>query len=78
MDNELSGFLQIGFEYVKDTHYRFTGELLTAVMLRDTPPKHQEQEAIDRLDSFIKAVENLLSTIDMIFYSYISERRLNI
>jgi hypothetical protein len=77
MDYSQSGFLQISFEDIKDTHYRFTEELLTAIMFKDTPPQDQEKKAIEIIEKFLGAIEGLLLWIDQIFSAYIGERHLN-
>lgn len=77
MDHSHSGFLQISFEDIKDTHYRFTEELLTAIMFKDTPPKDQEKKAIEIIEKFLGVIEKLLLWIDQIFSAYIKERHLN-
>jgi hypothetical protein len=75
-DAERSGTLQISFKRPAETHYKFAGELLTAVMLNGVAPADQEQEARNRADRFLPAVENLLNMIDTLFSAYAIERRL--
>lgn len=73
-DEQRSGVLQISFEMPAKTHYKFTVELLMAIMLKDVPPDNQEKEAKERVDKFIPAVQNLLEMINMIFSFYAKER----
>lgn len=76
MDYELSGSLQISFKDPKDTHYRFTAELLTALIFKDTPPQDQERRAVEIIETFLAAIEHLLFSIENIFLAYIHERGL--
>ena len=75
-DAERSGTLQISFKRPAETRYKFTGELLMAVMLNGVAPADQEREARNRADRFLPAVETLLNTIDTLFSAYAIERGL--
>jgi hypothetical protein len=76
MSEKRSGFLQVSFESPRKTHYKFTGELLLAIMFKDIPPEHQQEEAIERINLFVNGVQNLLQMVDILFFSYAKERGL--
>jgi hypothetical protein len=68
---ERSGILQVSFERPVKTHYKFTGELLMAVILRGVPVDKQEEELKQRIDRIMPALEDLLVTINNLFESYV-------
>jgi hypothetical protein len=76
-DAQRSGRLQISFEKPSKTHYKFTDELLMAIMFKDIPPSKQEEEAKERVDIFLLGVKDILETVDMIFHFYARERGLD-
>jgi len=77
MDYERHGILQISTEGPKDTHFKFTGELLMAVMFRNVPKdKKQLDEARKIADAFIKSIDKLFHHIDHLFFQYARDRKL--
>ena len=73
---ERGGILQVSSKRAVETHFKFTGELITAILFSGVDPANQEKEAKDRADRFLPAVENLLETIDNLFYGYMKQRGL--
>lgn len=74
MDFDRWGFLEVG-ETLKDVHYKFAAELVTAILLRGVPEESQKS----KIESDFKTIANLfpvLSLIDEIFGMYTKERRL--
>ncbi len=76
MSHERSGFFQISNYKPSKTHYKFTKELIMAVMFRDIPDDQQLDKAQEIIGLFINAIENILSAIDSIFDAYARDRRL--
>ena len=75
MDFDRWGFLEVG-EILKDVHYKFAGELVTAILLRGVPEESQKS----KIESDFKTIANLfpvLPLIDEIFRMYAKERRLH-
>jgi len=73
---ERFGFLQISSERPVKTHYKFTDELLVAMMLKDVAPEDQEREARERANKFLPPIENLLDMMHALFSWYVNERGL--
>ena len=75
MDFDRWGFLEVG-EILKDVHYKFAGELVTAILLRGVPEESQKS----KIESDFKTIANLfpvLPLIDEILGMYAKERRLH-
>jgi hypothetical protein len=70
-----SGVLQDSRDWRK-RHYKFTEQLAVAVMFRSVPEEQLEDQAKQKVDAFIKAIENLVFTIDALFISYVTDRKL--
>jgi hypothetical protein len=75
MNPERWGFLHISQRPGK-THYKFVGELLMAIMLRNIPDKKQINEATKIVDLLTSNIQNLFPIIDWIFFNYAKDRKL--
>ena len=75
MSHERWGFLHISQSPAK-THYKFVGELIMAIMLRNTPDEKHVQKAQEIVDLLASNIENLFPIIDEIFFNYAKDRKL--
>ena len=74
MDVERAGIFEVG-QKLKDTHYKFAGELIVAILLAGVPEKQQAA----KLESDLKTIANLFpafALIEEILAMYAKERGL--
>jgi hypothetical protein len=75
MDLDRSGLLQIGDSF-NTTHYRFSTELIVAVMFRNICSEDQEAYANDIQDKLFAVVNALINVADELIISYFNARKL--
>jgi YesN/AraC family two-component response regulator len=75
MSHERWGFLHISQRPAK-THYKFSSELIMAIMLRNTPDNKQLRRAQQIVDVLTSTIEKLFPIIDTIFFGYTIDRKL--
>ena len=76
MDAERWGFLHISQSTPRKTHYKFAGELIMAIMLRNTPNDKQLDRANEIVGILTNTTKSLFSIIDWIFFNYSIDRKL--
>jgi hypothetical protein len=74
MEGDREGLVEIG-ETVGRIHYKFTGELILAILLRGVPPKSQMETFKTVLGKSAK-LSRAVSAIDDVFACYARDRRL--
>ena len=60
----------------KQTHYKFTGELIISMLIRDASPEHQEEEAEKIVLALTGSLDKLFHRIDLLFFCYAHDRKL--
>lgn len=76
MGGKREGYLQISEHMARTTHYEFTGELIMALMLRDSPNQDQSEKANTIMKRFIATTHLLFQRIDFLFFRYLIDRNL--
>ena len=76
MDYDRHGIIQISREGPRKTHYKFTGELIMAVMLRNIPNDRQNKRANEIVETFLKSTDKLFPRIDFLIIGYGKYRQL--
>jgi hypothetical protein len=77
MDHIRHGDLVIPDNFApKQTHYKFTGELIIAMLIRDASPEHQWEEAEQIVLALTGSLDKLFHRIDLLFFCYIHDRKL--
>jgi hypothetical protein len=76
MSDERWGFLHFSQRGAAKTHYKFAGELIMSIMLRNTPDKKQLHKAQEIVNVLTNTIQNLFSIIDWIFLNYAIDRKL--
>lgn len=77
MDIDRAGFLQMPKRLIPSKmHYKFTGELLMAILFRDTPGKKQLNKAKEIVNALVNPLSKLFHRIDLLFVCYARERKL--
>ncbi len=76
MSHKRWGFLHISQRGPAKTHYKFVGELIMSIMLRNTPDKEQLHKAQEIVDVLINTMQNLFPIIDWTFLNYAIDRKL--
>lgn len=76
MDYDRHGIIQISRESPRKTHYKFTGELIMAVMLRNIPNNRQIDKANEIVNTFFKSTDKLFPLIDFLIIGYGKYRQL--
>jgi hypothetical protein len=75
MDVERSGLLQLGSNFAK-IHYKFTFELIMAMLFRKIPSNDQERYCQEMLNKIFEIVHATTDVIDNIIIMYAKTRRL--
>jgi hypothetical protein len=74
LDPETTGFFENG-EIRGKIRYRFASELVLSIMLKKVEPKHEEEKLETLVGTTAKLI-SIISTIDQIIITYITNRKL--
>ena len=76
MDSDRKGLIEFG-EKVRDVHFRFSSELIMAILLAGVPDKDQETK-LDMMIGMMVDLRSSLQAIDIVFSTYALERGLRL
>jgi hypothetical protein len=77
MNHDRSGLFQISNPPIpKKTHYKFTGELMLCILIRDTPEELQAEKIEALVEALIKSLQTFFHRFDWLFLRYALDRKL--
>jgi hypothetical protein len=77
MNKDRFGSLQIPNGIIpKKMHYKFSGELVLCLLIRDTPEKLQKEKLEKIVGALVKSLQYFFHRFDLLFLVYARERRL--
>jgi hypothetical protein len=76
MSYERLGILQISQYDPRKTHYKFAGELITAILLRNASNEQKEDKANEIISMLVNTLKELFVLIDRLFFAYAKDRKL--